>query len=95
MLWGPLWKEIMLKNRAQAREREGERASEGVSERKRKRERLSQTSMAALCKWLTSPDVKLNRETLMSCVYLKSLGPILRIASGRSRNHVDEVMAEN
>lgn len=43
--------------------------------KEREIERLSQTSMAALCKWLTSPDVKLNRETLMSCVYLKSPGP--------------------
>lgn len=70
-LWGSLWKEIMSKNRG--REIEKERESEGASGRER--ERLSQTSMAALCKWLTSPDVKLNRETLMSCVYLKSLGP--------------------
>ena len=61
----------MSKNRAGARERESEREWE----REKERERLSQTSMAALCKWLTSPDVKLNRETLMSCVYLKSLGP--------------------
>lgn len=62
----------MSKNRAGAKR---ETASEGVSEGEKERERLSQTSMAALCKWLTSPDVKLNRETLMSCVYLKSLGP--------------------
>lgn len=68
-----LWKEIMSKNRAGVREREREQGRESVKEREI--ERLSQTSMAALCKWLTSPDVKLNRETLMSCVYLKSPGP--------------------
>jgi len=65
----------MSKNRPGARERASERGSEEEREKERERERLSQTSMAALCKWLTSPDVKLNRDTLMSCVYLKSLGP--------------------
>lgn len=56
----------------------------------RARARLSQTSMPALCKSWTFPDVKLNRNTLMSCVYIKS-----SLTPSDCSNYVDKLMVEN